>query len=126
MIKYHKVSIGPIGNIIKEVNTQKSASMKTVIEIFENIVPYQEFFQDDMKLTAINIDREKRQIFLKYSNSVFLANTDELIYHVYVLCGYLEAFYEDLLGRKYIFNIKNIQTSPNIEDSYVEILIDIK
>ncbi len=122
--EYYIVPMGPLLDAIKDLDTANNVSLKDVLEIFENMPPYQEAFQDPIKLTSIS--KEGNKLHLRYSNSNFLEGTDDFIYHAYMMCGYIEKMYEKTLGKSFKCNIEKIHTSKNKEESYFDVVFEIQ
>ena len=62
----------------------------------------------------------------KFSNSEFLEDTDDFIYHFHMAVGIMEAILTREIGRPVECFIENIYISDNKENSYVVISVNIK
>lgn len=61
-----------------------------------------------------------------FSNSEFLEDMDDFIYHFHMAVGIMEAILTREIGRTVECFIENIHISDNKEDSYVVISVNIK
>ena len=124
---YYTLPMGHILDILKGLDfSQKKPSLKTLTDTFENIVPYKEIFQDPIELIGINVDKENSEINLEYTNSSFLEDTDDFIYHIYINFGYLQALYEKLLKKSLNFTVEDISIANDKESSLIKISISEK
>lgn len=117
---YHSISLGRIIDLVRD-----SKSLKNAIEIFENVLPYTEIFSDPIKLVGINRDADGKTYKLIYANSVFFEESDDFIYHIYILCGYIEGLYEKL-GFNYKCNVEKVEISKNKAESAIHIAFKVK
>ncbi|MBD3227516.1 MAG: winged helix-turn-helix transcriptional regulator [Candidatus Lokiarchaeota archaeon] len=121
---YYIISFDYIMDSIKDSLSGKNKfSLKNIVEIFENIIPYQTIFQDPIKLLAISVNEKGKEFKLKYGGSEFLK--EDLEYHLYVLTGYIEALYEKAFGREIHCDIDEIKYPENDEESYMIVIFRI-
>ena len=119
LVKFYPTSIGNIPRIINELNS--GVSLKFIMEVVEDI--YQGLFQDSIILNKIEINNDDEIIKIRYSHSTFLIDSDDFIYHIYMLIGYIEKLLSNELNTKFECSIEDIYISDNKKESYVDILI---
>ena len=91
---------------IEELNSQNLSQVH--IDIFKDLYTSFDVFQPDIKLTVIEEDYENQQIMVRFTNSVFLDRSDDLIYHAYIVSGIGESILSLLLKRDIKLNITKI------------------
>jgi len=95
---------------------------KAQLELFQEFYNYFDFFQDEIDISIVEL-QEKRMVY-RLSNSEFL--TDKFLYFFYVACGITEGIYRLIVSIKVECNVENISISNNIEESYIDISLEIK
>ncbi|MFX1393335.1 MAG: HTH domain-containing protein [Promethearchaeota archaeon] len=116
----------PIGDtIFKEFEKAKQISDPQVhLKVFKKFYNYFDFFQEDVKISIVEIQNKK--ILYRISNSEYLGNTNNFIYFYYIACGVTEGIHLQILNKKIICNIERVHISNNKEDSFIEISIELK
>ena len=126
MAEFYSIPLNHISNSFQDFIENKNITLKAVIPFFENIHPYQEILQDPIKLIGIEVNKQGNKFNLRYCNSIFLDNTDDFIYHVYLMCGYIESIASKHTQKTIRCTVENIYITDNMEDSYVDILFEVE
>lgn len=121
LIDYYPPETGNLSNVIKEL--KKDFSLKTIVEVIEDI--YHGIFQDSITIQKIDISKEDKSIKIRYANSTFLKDSDDYIYHAYMLIGYIEVLMIKVFKRPYVVSIEDFNVSDDKKEAYVNILIQI-
>jgi len=132
------------GHIMKEIGKKGSDFIKTLIpprtvkqlknlnprilsqihiDIFKNLYTSFDVLQPDVKISVIEEDYENQLIIFRFTNSVFLDGSDDLIYHIYVVCGIGESIMSMILKREIEVNIQKIHVDRERKFSYFDIVI---
>ena len=70
-------------------------------------------------------DGTRDKIIVKFTNSEFLDNSNDYIYHFYIATGIVEALLEREINKTVKCNIESINISDNQENSFIELSIDV-
>ena len=106
---------------LKNLNSQKLSQVH--VDIFKNLYTNFDVLQPEVKISVIEEDYENQQVLVRFTNSVFLDGSDDLIYHVYIVCGIGEAIMSLILKRNIEVNIKKIHVDREKKFSYFDLEI---
>ena len=106
---------------LKKLNSQKISQVH--VDIFKNLYTSFDVLQPDVKLSVIEEDYENQQVLVRFTNSVFLDGSDDLIYHAYVVSGIGEAIMSLILKRNVEVNIRKIHVDREKKFSYFDMEI---
>jgi DNA polymerase elongation subunit (family B) len=76
--------------------------------------------------TYMKEDESGRKIVLKFKSKEYLANTEDYIYHFYIIAGIAEAIYKRELNLNIICNVENVHLSDKVGESFVELSMKIE
>ena len=106
---------------------QTSFDIKTHLDVFKNMYPSFDLFQESVEISEIFRDENNKKAVYRFKNSEMLKDSDESIYHFYIACGILEAIFPKELNREVICNVEKIHLSKKEEgDSYVDLSLEFK
>ncbi|MFX1304990.1 MAG: hypothetical protein ACFFBV_07930 [Promethearchaeota archaeon] len=120
-----KFPFGP--SIIKQLKSIKDSPISRIyLESFKSFYSAYDIFQPNIEITILTIDQEGKIATYRFKNSIFLENTDDFIYHIYIMCGISEGILNRALKRDVLCNIDQIYISDNKKESFFDITIKIK
>lgn len=94
------------------------------IEIFKNFYSSFDVLQPEVKISVIEQDNTKERVVLRFSNSIFLDESDDLIYHVYFVCGIAEYRISKVLNKLVRVDLEKIHIDKKAEYSYFDLSIE--
>jgi len=117
-----KFSFGP--NVYKQLKTLKDHPISRIhLESFKNFYPVYDIFQPNIEISILKIDQEEKSATYRFKNSLFLENSDDFIYHIYIMCGITEGILNMVLKTEVICNIEQVYISNEKENSFFDISI---
>ena len=112
-----------ISNAIKEVRETGIPSLSIVQDILEDFRQYISLYQDSIIMAGINTLPLERKVTIRYSNVQLLVGTEEYVYHLYFLLGYIEGlFHGHDIPLK--MDAGEIHSSENISTTYFDVVVD--
>ena len=70
-------------------------------------------------------DDEGRKIILRFKSREYLFDTDDYVYHFYMIAGIAEAIYKRDFEKDVRCDIETVHLSDNPEESYIELVIKL-
>ena len=120
-----KFSFGP--NIQKQLRGLKSHLISRLfLESFKAFYSAYDIFQPNIDITILKIDPEGKNATYRFKNSIFLEDTDDFIYHVYIMCGISEGILKKAINRDVLCEVDQIYVSNKKEESFFDFTITIK
>ena len=97
------------------------------LEVFKDFYPTYDIFQPNIEISILKADPERKKAIYRFKNSVFLEDSDDFIYHIYIACGITEGVLERELDTQVECNVEEIYVSKkNKKDSYFDLSIQIR
>ncbi|MFX1489400.1 MAG: hypothetical protein ACFFBI_09645 [Promethearchaeota archaeon] len=120
-----KFSFGP--NLLKQLKGLKDyAISRIILESFKNFYSAYDIFQPEIEITILKIDQDGRSATYRFKNSIFLEDSDDFIYHIYIMSGISEAILERVLNKEVSCEIDQIYISDNKDKSFFDLSILIE
>jgi len=120
-----KFTFGP--SILKQLKSIKDSPISRIyLESFKSFYSAYDIFQPNIEISILTIDQEGKSATYRFKNSIFLENTDDFIYHIYIMCGISEGILNRALKTEVLCNIDQIYISDNKDESFFDINIKIK
>ncbi len=120
--KYYSIHLGHFQDFIRDLYDPKiTLPLSTIVETFEEIIMYRNIFRDTIQLTSFDFNPQTNEFKMRYANSRFLK--EDLVYHGYIVCGYLETLHEEATGRDFSCEITGVRVEADPAESSVEITI---
>ncbi|MFW9936065.1 MAG: winged helix-turn-helix transcriptional regulator [Candidatus Thorarchaeota archaeon] len=112
--------------IYKQMKALKDHPISRIhIESFKSFYPAYDIFQPNIEISIINIDPKGKNATFRFQNSVFLEDSEDHIYHIYIMCGITEGILSRELKTDVLCTVKEIYVAEDKKDSYFDILIQI-
>lgn len=96
---------------------------KTYFQIFGKFYTSYNIMQPNMESYIVKTDKNRFKSILKISNSEFLQDNDDFIYHLYIIAGMIEAVLKKEIGLSIKCDVETINISNDKKDSFYEISI---
>ncbi|MFW9898765.1 MAG: helix-turn-helix domain-containing protein [Candidatus Thorarchaeota archaeon] len=119
-------AFGP--KVYKQLKSYKGHPISRIhLEVFKDFYPTYDIFQPDIEISILKADPERKKAIYRFKNSIFLEDSDNFIYHIYIASGLTEGVLERELNTRVECNVEEIHVSKkNKQDSYFDISIQIK
>lgn len=112
--------------IYKQMKTLKDHPISRLhIESFKSFYPAYDIFQPNIEISIINIDPKGKNATFRFQNSIFLEDSEDHIYHIYIMCGITEGILSRELKTDVHCTVKEIYVAKEKKDSYFDIIIQI-
>lgn len=113
--------------VLKQLKTIRDHPISRLhLEVFKNFYPSYDIFQPNVEISILEIDSEGKNATYRFQNSIFLEDSEDYIYHIYIMSGITEGILSRALKTDVLCNIKKIHVSDDKEQSYFDISIKIK
>ena len=123
--KHIDFSLGAV--ISKEFKGFKvNTFIKIYNDVFGKFYPSSDVINPLIDISQKKLDNNKTKTILKFTNSEFLQDTDDFIYHAYIVAGLIEELWKREVGRIIKCNVENVRISDKIENSYYELSIEVE
>ncbi len=123
--KHIEFVFGP--NVLKQLKSlSRPRLMKYHLEALRIFYSAYDIFQPDIEISVLETDMKNQKVIYRFKNSVFLENTEEFIYHIYISVGIIEGVLTRKLNIPVECNVIKINVGNNKENSYFDISIQIK
>ena len=124
-LQYIDFSFGP--TIKRQMKVIKgSPIIKLYFEVFKNFYTSYDLLQPTIEISDPEIDETGMSAIYRFSNSEFLENSDEFIYHFYMAAGIMEVIFTREIGHPVECFVEKIHIADSKESSYVKISVNIK
>jgi len=124
-VKDIKFAFGP--SIYKQLKSIKDHPISRIhLESFKSFYSAYDIFQPNIDISILKIDPEGKIATYRFKNSVFLENSDDFIYHIYIMCGITEGILNRDLKTEVTCDIEQVYISDNKEESFFDVTIKIK
>ena len=108
------------------IQTRYNRILKLYCDVFGKYYPFFNIIQPTIELSVKKKGGTNDKLTLKFTNSEFLENTDDFIYHFYILTGIIEAFRKKDVDRTVKYNIETIYVSDKKKNSFIELSVEVK
>lgn len=98
---------------------------KAHLEAFATFYAAYDIFQPEVKISILEDDENGQRAVYRFTNSLFLEDSDDYIYHLYLMAGITEGILENAISRKVSVDVKNVHIGKNREQSYFDLEIQI-
>ena len=123
--KHIDLSLGDV--VSKELKGPKvNRFIKIYNDVFGKFYPSSEVTNPLINISLKKLDNNKTKTILKFTHSEFLQDTDDFIYHAYIVSGLIEELWKKEVGRIIQCNVESVHISDKIEDSYYELSIEVE
>ncbi|MHA1148883.1 MAG: winged helix-turn-helix domain-containing protein [Promethearchaeota archaeon] len=95
------------------------------LQAFQQFYTAYDIFQPDIVITIKELDEKNQYAVYRFHNSIFLEDSEDYIYHIYLMIGITEGILENALEREVNVKVKEIYIGSSKEDSYFDIEIQI-
>ena len=120
-----KFSFGP--NLLKQLKGLKDyAISRIILESFKNFYSAYDIFQPEIEINILKINQDGRSATYRFKNSIFLEDSDDYIYHLYIMSGISEGILERVLGKEVHCEIDQIYISDDKDKTFFDLSIVIK
>ncbi|MFX1408259.1 MAG: hypothetical protein ACFFBW_15015 [Promethearchaeota archaeon] len=118
-------AFGP--KVYKQLKSFKGHPISTIhLQVFKDFYPTYDIFQPNIEISVLNSNIKEKKATYRFKNSLFLENSEDYIYHIYIACGITEGVLERELKTPVECNVEKIYVSKKKEDSYFDLSIKIK
>ena len=118
-------AFGP--KVYRQLKSFKGHPISTIhLEVFKDFYPTYDIFQPNIEISVLSSNVEEKKATYRFKNSIFLENSEDFIYHIYIACGITEGVLERELKRPVECNVEEIYVSKDKEESYFDLSIKIK
>ena len=123
--KHIDLSLGAV--VSKELKGPKvNRFIKIYNDVFGKFYPSSEVTNPLINISLKKLDNNKTKTILKFTHSEFLQDTDDFIYHAYIVAGLIEELWKKEVGRIIQCNVESVNILDKIEDSYYELSIEVE
>jgi len=124
-VKDIKFAFGP--TTLKQLKGLKGHPISRIfLEGFKNFYSAYDIFQPNIEITILKIDQEGKNATYRFKNSIFLENSDDFIYHIYIMCGISEGILNRALKREVLCKVDQIYISDKKEESFFDLIIKLE
>ena len=112
---------------LKQLRSFKDHPISRVyFELFKDFYPTYDVFQPNIEISVLNEDPVTKRAVFRFKNSVFLEDSEDYIYHIYLALGITEGVLSRQLETEVKCNVEKIYVSKNKGASYFDVSIQIK
>jgi len=117
-----KFAFGP--EVFQELKKLKGKEFsKEHLDAFMNFYPSYDIFQPDIEISMHELDPKSMKAIFRLRNSAFVEDSDDYVYHIYLICGITEGILKKTYNLPIECNIENVHVGKNKEDSYFDLSI---
>ncbi|MBD3197428.1 MAG: winged helix-turn-helix transcriptional regulator [Candidatus Lokiarchaeota archaeon] len=99
-----------------------SPILKLFFEVLPSFYPSFDLLQPNIKISEPEIQNSGKKAIYRFTNSEFINDTEDFVYHFYLITGIIETQFSEIFNRKIKCNIEKVKISKDNE-SYVDISI---
>ena len=112
--------------IYKQMKALKDHPISRIhIESFKSFYPAYDIFQPNIEISIIDLDPKGKNATFRFQNSLFLEDSEDHVYHIYIMCGITEGILSRELKTDVLCTVKEIYVAKDKKDSYFDITIQI-
>ncbi len=100
--------------------------IKTFLEIFREFYPYFDVFQSFLEISIREINQRGNKATYRFTHSDFLEDTDDFIYHFYLISGIIETTFSRELKKNVFCDVVKVNISDIKANSFLEISLEIE
>jgi len=118
----------PFGRTIKKQlkNLKNNPITEAHLEAFKTFYAAYDIFQPDIQIEIQEISDEGNRAVYRFSNSRFLEDSKDYIFHIYMMSGITEGLIENSIHREVKVDVKTVHMGNSKENSYFDIEIWIE
>ncbi len=111
----------------KQLRSLKDKKLsKLHLEGFQQFYTAYDIFQPDVNIEITEFDEENQSALYRFTNSIFLEDNDDYVYHIFFMVGITEGIIEEALERGVQVSIEKIHVAKDKKNSFFEIKIEIE
>ena len=99
--------------------------LKLYYDVFGKFFPSLNIINPIIELSVKKKRGKKDKLLLKFTDSEFLEDSNDFIYHFYISAGIIEAIWKREVNKNVKCNIEKIFISEKRENSFIELSIEI-
>jgi len=100
--------------------------IKLYFEVFRKFYPSFDLMQPNIKISEPEIQNSGKKAVYRFTNSEFINNSEDFIYHFYIIAGIIEEQFSELFNRTIKCNVEKVNISNNEGESFVDISIIVE
>ncbi len=100
--------------------------LKLYFKVFSEFYPSYDILQPSIEISEPRFNKTGTKAYYRFTNSEFVENSDDFIYHFYIVTGIIEALWERELEKQVACNVENVYVSDKVGESFVELSIEVK
>lgn len=100
--------------------------IKLYFEVFRKFYPSFDLMQPNIKISEPEIQNSGKKAVYRFSNSEFIKDSEDFIYHFYIIAGIIEEQFSELFNRTIKCNVEKVNISNNEGESFVDISIVVE
>ena len=100
--------------------------LKLYFKVFSEFYRTYDILQPSVEISEPRFDKTGTKAYYRFTNSEFVKNSDDFIYHFYIVTGIIEALWERELEKPITCKVENVHVSEKVGDSFVELSIEVK
>jgi len=99
--------------------------VKLFSEVFGNINPSSDIAEPTVDLSVRRDGENGIVTIIKFINSEYLQNTEDFIYHFYIIAGMIEGIWKREINKDIICNVETVHIADDKANSFIELSIKI-
>lgn len=100
--------------------------IKLYFEVFRKFYPSFDLMQPNVKISEPEIQNSGKKAVYRFTSSEFIKDSEDFIYHFYIIAGIIEKQFSDLFKRTIKCNVENIRIPNEEGESFVDISIIVE
>jgi len=100
--------------------------IKLYFEVFRKFYPSFDLLQPNIKISEPEIQNSGKKAVYRFTNSEFIEDSEDFIYHFYIIAGIIEKQFSDLFNRVIKCNIEKVNISDTQGESFIDISITVE
>ncbi|MFX1392594.1 MAG: hypothetical protein ACFFAH_03375 [Promethearchaeota archaeon] len=122
-LEYIEALLGPV--ILEQVKgLNVNRMIRLYYQLFGKVIPSLDMIQPNIEMSMRKNKDNKNKIILKFTDTEFLDNSGDFIYHYYIIAGILEKVWQREVNKNVIVNVETISLSELKDDSYLELSVE--
>jgi len=109
----------------EQIESVKELPNKKLFELARNLLPFLNLFDTKIQVRIIDLNKETTKATYQIANSIFLEGGESYIYHFYILAGFIEEKFKQVIDKKVKCEVLDYKIFDKKEDSYIRISIEI-
>ena len=92
-------------------------------QLFGKVIPSLNVIQPNIEMSMKKQNDNKNKIILKFTDTEFLDNSGDFLYHYYIIAGILEKVWQREVNKNVIVDVETLHLSEIKDDSYIELSV---